>query len=117
MSTEHVTEKDRGFPKRRRSDLGIPDWVKLAATVAATTITMFMWATNTFISRTEMSQHMDQQSKDFGRMAATQEHYADAERSTAVNLGTINSRLTGIETKVELVLDGVVKQGARDVRR
>jgi hypothetical protein len=92
-------------PRRRRGDVGIPDWAKLAATVAVTTVTMFVWASNTFISRTEMSQHMDTQSKDLARVQNTQEHYAEAERGTASNLSSINSRLTGIETKVEMVLE------------
>jgi hypothetical protein len=91
--------------RRRRSDAGIPDWAKLAATVAVTTVTMFVWATSTFISRTEMAVHMDVQSKDLARLSTTQEHYAEAERGTANGLGAINARLTGIETKVEMVLE------------
>jgi len=97
--------EDLDKPKRRHSDSGIPDWIKLAATVALTTVSMFVWATQTFVARTEMVMHMDAQTKDLNRMASSQEHYSDAERVTASNLGTINSRLTGIETKVQMVLD------------
>jgi hypothetical protein len=89
-------------PSRRRSgDVGIPDWAKLAATVAFTTVSVVLWANANFISRVEMNQHLDQQSKDFSRVAASQEHYSDAERGTAANLGEINSRLTRIETLLE----------------
>lgn len=96
------TPDDTSYPHRRRSgDAGIPDWAKLAATVAGTTVTIILWANANFISRTEMNQHLDQQAKDFTRVSASQEHYADAERGTAANLSEINSRLTRIETMLE----------------
>jgi hypothetical protein len=92
------------YPHRRReSDSGIPDWAKLAATVAGTTVTIILWANANFISRTEMNQHLDQQAKDFSRVAVSQDHYSDAERGTAANLSEINSRLTRIETLLETV--------------
>ena len=87
--------------RRRRTDTGLPDCVKLAATVAVTTMTAIAWATGTFISRTEMNQHLDQQAKDFSRVSNSQEHYADAERGTSQNLSEINSRLTRIETLLD----------------
>jgi hypothetical protein len=108
MSEENKTE---ARPRRRSSDVGIPDWAKLAA--VATTVATFVWATSTFISRTEMNQHMEQQTKDFTRIAASQDHYAEAERVTARAINNVEVKLTGIETKVELVLDGVLKQGVK----
>jgi len=101
---EHEDEKQDGqdYPHRRRqSDVGIPEWAKLAATVAVATVSMILWANSNFISRAEMSVHLDQQSKDFARVSASQEHYADAERGTSANLSEINSSLTRIETMLE----------------
>lgn len=94
-------------PRRRKGDVGIPDWAKLAATVAATTGTMFLWATSTFVSRGEMQQHMEQQSKDLSRLTNIQEKYADAEHDTARNLGDIGTRLTSMETKMEILINGL----------
>ena len=101
VDEEDVQEGPVYQHRRRAGDQGIPDWAKLAATVAVTTVSMFLWATSTFISRTEMVQHLDQQLKDFSRVSNSQEHYADAERGTAVNLSEINGRLTRIETLLE----------------
>ncbi len=80
---------------------GIPDWAKLAVSVAAATVTVMLWATSNFISRAEMAQHLDQQAKDFSRVSMTQDHYADAERVTASQLSEINARLTRIETMLD----------------
>jgi hypothetical protein len=100
--SEDDTQEGQDYPhRRRRGDTGIPDWAKLAATVAGTTVTIILWANANFISRTEMNQHLDQQAKDFTRVSASQEHYADAERGTSQNLSEINSRLTRIETMLE----------------
>lgn len=101
-------------PRRRRGDVGIPDWAKLAATVAATTGTMFLWATSTFVSRAEMNQHMEQQSKDLSRLTSIQEKYADAEHNTARNLGSIDTRLTSMETKMEILINGLGNQNVRN---
>jgi hypothetical protein len=100
--TDEVTQDGQDYPHRRRAgDQGIPDWAKLAATVAITTVSVVLWANANFISRVEMNQHLDQQSKDFARVSSSQEHYADAERGTAQNLSEINGRLTRIETMLE----------------
>lgn len=98
-------------PRRRSSDGGIPDWAKLAATVAATTATMVLWATSTFISRSEMVNHMDQQTKDFVRITASQEKYSAAEHNTARNLYDISNRLTSMETKMEILINGLGTNG------
>lgn len=87
--------------RRRYGDQGVPDWAKLAASVAVAVISVVLWANANFISRVEMNQHLDQQSKDFSRVAVSQEHYSDAERGTSANLSEINSRLTRIETLLE----------------
>lgn len=91
---------------RRSSDYGLPDWVKLAITVAATTVTIILWATNNFISRTEFNQHMSQQSSDLQRVSTVQQNYAFAEKDTAKTLATIENRLTSIETKMDILVDG-----------
>lgn len=88
--------------------MGVPDWAKLAATVAAATVGVVLWATNNFVSRAEMTQHMEQQSKDFSRVVNNQETYAQMERGTAANLSNINARLTGIEAKMEILLEGIM---------
>jgi septal ring factor EnvC (AmiA/AmiB activator) len=99
---DETTQEGQDYPHRRRaSDAGIPEWAKLAATVAVATVSVILWANANFISRAEMNQHLDQQSKDFARVSSSQEHYADAERGTAENLSEINSRLTRIETMLE----------------
>ena len=85
-------------PRRRATDTGLPDWAKLAVSVAGATVAVVLWANANFISRTEMNQHLDQQAKDFARVSAGQDHYADAERVTASQLSEINARLTRIET-------------------
>ena len=100
MEKEKTDEQE--YPqRRRRGDVGVPDWAKLAATTASVTIAIILWAISTFISRAEMAQHLDQQAKDFYRVAAAQEHYSDAERGTSANLSEINSRLTRIETLLD----------------
>jgi septal ring factor EnvC (AmiA/AmiB activator) len=100
--SEDDTQEGQDYPHRRRKgDSGIPEWAKLAATVAIATVSVILWANANFISRAEMNQHLDQQSKDFARVSSSQEHYADAERGTAENLSEINSRLTRIETMLE----------------
>jgi hypothetical protein len=99
---EEGKQEGQDYPHRRRaSDAGIPEWAKLAATVAVATVSVILWANANFISRAEMAQHLDQQAKDFARVTASQDHYADAERATAGNLSEINSRLTRIETMLE----------------
>jgi hypothetical protein len=99
---EEEKQEGQDYPqRRRRGDAGVPDWAKLAATVAVTTVSVVLWANANFISRVEMNQHLEQQSKDFARVAASQEHYSDAERGTSQNLSEINSRLTRIETLLD----------------
>ena len=99
---EDTEQEGQDYPqRRRRGDVGIPDWAKLAATVAFTTVSVVLWANANFISRVEMTQHLDQQSKDFSRVVDSQEHYSDAERGTSQNLSEINSRLTRIETLLD----------------
>lgn len=97
-----------GEPPKEGKGFALPDWMKLAIAVAGTTVTMVMWANSTFISRVEFNNHMAEQTKDFARTVRTQEQYADAEKGTAKSLGTIESRLSSIETKLELLLDGAI---------
>lgn len=105
-SEDSVYEIPKQRLARRSSDYGLPDWVKLAMTVAATTVTVVLWATSTFISRTEFAQHMNQQTTDLQRVGSVQEHYANAEKDTAKTLYLIESRLTGIETKMDILVEG-----------
>jgi len=96
---EEVIQEGQDYPhRRRRGDSGVPDWAKLAVSVAAAVVSVVLWANANFISRVEMNQHLEQQSKDFQRVAVTQEHYSMAERETAKQLSEVNSRLTRIET-------------------
>jgi len=100
MEKEKTDEQE--YPqRRRRGDVGVPDWAKLAVSVAAAVVSVVLWANSNFISRVEMNQHLDQQAKDFSRVSNSQEHYADAERGTSQNLSEINSRLTRIETLLD----------------
>ncbi len=96
-----IDEDPKATHRRRRTDVGIPEWAKLAATVAIATVSVILWANANFISRAEMAQHLDQQAKDFARVTSSQDHYADAERITASQLSEINSRLTRIETLLD----------------
>lgn len=111
MVNEEIDNEENPEPRHRRrhTDVGIPEWAKLAATVAVATVSVILWANANFISRAEMAQHLDQQSKDFARVAGSQEHYADAERGTSQYLSEINSRLTRIET----ILDARAANGRR----
>ena len=112
MGDEEIDDDDQPEPRhrRRRTDVGIPEWAKLAATVAVATVSVILWANANFVSRAEMAQHLDQQSKDFARVAGSQEHYADAERGTAQHLSEINSRLTRIETMLDTRVVGGKRQ-------
>ena len=99
---EESKQEGQDYPqRRRRGDAGVPDWAKLAVSVAAAVVSVVLWANANFISRVEMNQHLDQQAKDFSRVSSSQEHYADAERGTSQNLSEINSRLTRIETLLD----------------
>lgn len=105
MSEETRDAKER----RRRDDVGLPPWAKLAITVVGTTITtivaMFAWASATFVSRVEYAAHAAQQVIDLERVAAEQRAYAIAEKGTATNLGQFDARLTRIETKIDMLLE------------
>ncbi len=85
----------------------VADWIKLAITVLVTIIGAFAWATNTFVSRVEYSQHMEQQTKDLSDLKTVQGSYATEERSTANRLGGVENRLTSIETKIDIMINGL----------
>jgi hypothetical protein len=100
---------DQGEGKRRREDVGLPPWAKLALTVTGTTVTtivaMFLWASSTFVSRVEWTSHAAQQSIDLERISATQRVYAEQERDTAASLSMINVKLGVIEARQLMVLE------------
>lgn len=79
----------------------LPEWAKFAGTIIITIGAMFTWATSTFVSRVEWTQHAEQQRVDLNRVTEVQSSYAHAEKGTASNLSEINSRLTRIETLLE----------------
>jgi hypothetical protein len=102
MATEEV-------PKRRRDDVGIPPWAKLALTVIGTTVTtliaIFLWSTSTFVSRVEWQGHSAQQALDLERIVTTQKIYAEQERETANQLSAMNVKLGVIEARQLMVLE------------
>ncbi len=89
----------------------VPQWAKMVATVigtaVTTTVAIILWANNTFISREVYLAHARQQDMDLARLSQAQDSYANAERVTASQLSAISSRLTGIETKVDIVIEGM----------
>jgi hypothetical protein len=91
--------------------MGIPAWMKLAITVTGTTVTtivaMFLWATSTFVSRVEWSNHAVQQALDLDRLTSAQKVYAEQERDTALELGKINVKLGVIEARQLMVLERI----------
>ena len=96
-------------PARRREDVGVPPWAKLALTVVGTTVTtliaIFLWASSTFVSRAEWMGHATQQSLDIERILAVQKTYADQERHTASELALINTKLGVIEARQLMMLE------------
>ncbi len=89
----------------------VPQWAKMVAaivgTAVTTTVAVILWANSTFVSREVYVAHARQQDLDIARIVQTQESYATAERLTASQLSAISSRLTGIETKVDIVIEGM----------
>ena len=96
-------------PARRREDVGVQPWAKLALTVVGTTVTtlvaMFLWVSSTFVSRTEWQSHSTQQSLDIERILTVQKTYADQERRTAGELALMNAKLGVIEARQLMVLE------------
>jgi len=96
-------------PARRRDDVGVPPWAKLALTVVGTTVTtliaIFLWASSTFVSRVEWQGHAMQQSLDIERILTVQKTYADQERRTAGELAVMNAKLSVIEARQLMVLE------------
>jgi hypothetical protein len=101
--------------RRRRSDyperVTFPDWLKLSVSVAGTAITttalVILWVNGTFATKAELVSHNQQQLMDLSRLSSNQKDYADAEKGTSGSLGKIDARLTGIEAKMEIVLDSL----------
>lgn len=83
---------------------GLPPWAKLALTVTGTTVTtivaMFLWATATFVSRVEYTNHSIQNSIDMGRLADTQKSYAQAEAGTSQTLGDLKVDVAEVKKDV-----------------
>ena len=104
MDPTNDTETTHDEPHRRREDMGLPPWAKLAITVTGTTVTtivaMFLWASSTFVSRVEYLNHATQQALDMERLARIQANYAVAEQGTAENLNSLQVDVAEIKSDV-----------------
>jgi hypothetical protein len=100
-------ERPDDKPARRREDVGLPPWAKLALTVIGTTVTtivaMFLWATSMFVSRVEYAGHTVQNSIDMARLAETQVRYAIAEKGTSDNLNELREDVSAMKADLSWV--------------
>ena len=102
--SEETPEINHDEMHRRREDLGLPPWFKLAVTVVGTTVTtivaMFLWVSASFVSRVEYANHASQQALDIERIARIQANYALAEQGTASNLNALQVDVAEIKSDV-----------------
>ena len=78
----------------------LPSWLRAVFYIAGGMLAGLGIAEARFVTRVEYAGHMEQQRVDVERLMRVQADYAHAERGTAENLGTINERLSGIESDV-----------------
>lgn len=87
-------------PHRRREDDGIPNWAKLALSVAGTTIVALGWMELRFVSRVEWANHQAQQALDMSEMKESQKSYAIAEKVTSNGLQSLTVDVAEIKNDV-----------------
>ena len=91
---------DDGNPGRRRDDVGLPQWVKLAVATIGGTILVIGWVELRYTPRSEYEGHVRQQAIDQANLKSTQESYAIAERGTAGALGDLTVDVAEIKNDV-----------------
>jgi hypothetical protein len=101
--------------------INLPPWAKLAITVTGTTVTtivaMFLWATSTFVSRVEYSNHASQQAVDMASLKEVQKSYATAEAGTSATLSDLKVDVAEVKKDVSWIRQAIAPEVNPQLRK